>query len=208
MGYVYCENCRVSFSDEKVRCPECGRIINRKLHNLQKLEKHINDQKIQAQREFARKKEERKEKENEMGYMFIGLAFFIVVIYLIAISIFDKDNQSPEPLLSTESVVNPDYSYIDSLRITDSQLSIIKEGKTISQDLKKFKSEVMSYVDKTYNTYKFKIVSYHTFDFDNETITIESHEEYGVKYYSFTMISASRTGDVFRIRVLHHPFHP
>jgi hypothetical protein len=65
----------------------------------------------------------------------------------------------------------------------------------------KFKSEVFAYVDKNYKTYKFDVVSYHTFDFENKTILIESHESQGVKYYNFQMISATRAGDVFKIKV-------
>jgi hypothetical protein len=65
----------------------------------------------------------------------------------------------------------------------------------------KFKSEVFAYVDKNYKTYKFEVVSYHTFDFENKTILIESHETEGVKYYHFKMISATRAGEVFKIKV-------
>lgn len=65
----------------------------------------------------------------------------------------------------------------------------------------KFKSEVFAYVDINYKTSKFNVVSYHTFDFENKTILIESHEAQGVKYYHFKMISSTRKGDVFKIKV-------
>ena len=65
---------------------------------------------------------------------------------------------------------------------------------------RKFKSEVFVFVDQNFKSHRFNMVSYHTFDFDNETVLIESHEQYGVKKYKFIMQSATRTGYVFRIQ--------
>jgi len=61
-------------------------------------------------------------------------------------------------------------------------------------------SIMLLFVDESFNSHKFNVVSYHTFDFEKKTVLIESHELYGVKEYKFTMQSATRTGDVFRIQ--------
>lgn len=72
---------------------------------------------------------------------------------------------------------------------------------SFGQNKQKFKSEAFSFVDKNYKATKFNVVTYHTFDFEKKTILLESHKEKSVKYYHFKMLSASRTGDVFRIQV-------
>lgn len=226
MALITCPECGEQISEFAVSCPNCGfqkkEQKKRGFHDsfFEDSEEHgFHDSFFEHSNPLNREIILKKEKEDHNspdsfknsrslkslakrkgGRKLIIQVGIVVIVFIILIIISFIKGTTDVPTFSNENSKDLSKS---SRNIPATPYLEKRDDAGYGQNImkQKFKSEIFAYVDKDYKTYNFNIVTYHIFDFEKKTILIESHEEYGLKYYHFKILSSTRTGDVFKIEV-------